>query len=166
MACCRRPSRQRHGHHAFGHLRTQWRDAKWPRLIAPKPRRAVVPEPLRSCGTRYAPVSRATRSRSWSLCMRFNGPWALRMWRLFWLRSRQVWSSATSPASARKSGLPLRATIVTTVFRRGDFAIGWKMSDPNWRRPARSSSGQASTLKNLEGIRLRGSRRSANSSSD
>jgi len=42
VARCRRRSRQRHRHHALGHLGTQQRDARWPRLIAPKPRRAVI----------------------------------------------------------------------------------------------------------------------------
>lgn len=46
VARCRRRPRQRHGHHALGHLRTQRRNARWPRFIAPKFRRAVVAEPL------------------------------------------------------------------------------------------------------------------------
>ena len=46
VARCRRRFRQRHRHHALGHLRAQRRDARWPRFIAPKSRRAVVPESL------------------------------------------------------------------------------------------------------------------------
>src|SRR5579863_2974243 len=46
VACRRRRSRQRHGHHALCHLGAQRWDARWPRLIAPKPRHTGVPEPL------------------------------------------------------------------------------------------------------------------------
>lgn len=46
MAGCQRWSRQRHGDDAFGHFRAQRRDARGPRLIAPKPRSTFVSKPF------------------------------------------------------------------------------------------------------------------------
>ena len=46
MAAGRWRSRQRQGHHPFGHLKAQRRNARGACLVAPKPRRALVVEPF------------------------------------------------------------------------------------------------------------------------